>query len=77
MIEGSIFIGAIVVALIDAIKDLAPRVTGAVTVLVAGLVGGLIALVDKEIGVFDITFAAGVLIGLAAAGTVGVARKIG
>lgn len=77
MIEGAVFIGTVVIALVDAIKDLAPKVTGAITVLVAGLVGGLIALVDKEIGVFDITFAAGVLAGLAAAGAVGVAKRVG
>lgn len=77
MIEGAVFIGAVVVAVVDAIKSRVPQVTGEITVLVAGLVGGTIALVDKYIGVTDITFAAGVLAGLAAAGAVGVAKRIG
>lgn len=77
MTEGAVFIGAVVVAIVDAIKSLSPQVQGAITVLVAGLVGGLIALIDTHIGVVDLTVAAGVLAGLASAGVVGVAKRIG
>lgn len=77
MVEGAVFIGAVVVALTDAIKDLAPGVRGAVTVLVAGLLGALIAVIDTHIGVADLSVAEGVLAGLAAAGAVGVAKRIG
>lgn len=77
MVEGAIFIGAVVVALTDAVKDLAPKVQGSLTVLVAALLGALIALVDVQIGVANLSIAQGVLTGLAAAGTVGVAKKIG
>lgn len=73
-----VLIGAVVVALVDAIKDLAPRVKGVITVLVAAIVGGLIAALDQELGFqTDLSVAEGVLVGLAAAGTVGVAKRIG
>lgn len=76
-VEGVVFIGAVVVAIVDAIKSQVPNVQGALTVLVAGLVGGLLALVDVHVGMEDLTVAAGVLAGLAAAGAVGVAKRIG
>lgn len=77
MVEGAIFIGAAVVAVTDAIKDLAPRVKGAITVAVAALLGLLVALIDAEIGIVDMTVAEGILTGLSAAGVVGVAKRIG
>lgn len=77
MTEGIIFIGAVVVAVVDAIKSLVPTVQGAVTVLVAALVGLLIAVIDVEIGVTNLTIAEGVLAGLAASGVVSTAKRIG
>jgi hypothetical protein len=76
MVEGAVFIGAVVIALVDAIKSLAPGVHGAISVLVAGLVGGALALVDIHIGVADLTVAAGVMAGLAAAGAISVAKRV-
>ena len=76
MIEGTIFIGAVVIALTQAIKLKFPNVDGAVTILIAAIIGGLIALVDQWIGVADLSVAAGIMAGLAAAGTVTVAKSI-
>lgn len=71
-------VGLIVVAVVDAIKDLAPKVHGFVTILVAAGVGALWALVDGGFGfVPDLTVAQGISAGLAAAGTVGIAKRIG
>lgn len=75
--DSVVFIGLIVVAVVDAVKDLAPKVQGSVTVLVAGLVGLLVAAVDTHIGLNDIPLAVGFATGLAAAGGVGIAKRIG
>ncbi len=75
--EGVVFIGAVVVAVVDAAKSLSPKINGYVSVVLAGLIGGLIALVDVELGVQNLSVAEGILAGLAASGTVGVAKRIG
>lgn len=75
--ESSIlFIGALIIAVTQAIKEVAPKVNGAVTVAVAALVGLLVALVDTHVGLTDITVAQGVLTGLSSAGVVTVAQKV-
>lgn len=72
-----VIVGLIVVGVVDAIKDLAPKVNGFVTVLVAALVGLLWALIDGHLGfVPDLTMAQGISAGLSAAGAVGIAKKI-
>lgn len=72
-----VIVGLIVVGVVDAIKDLAPKVNGFVTVLVAALVGLLWALIDGHLGfVPDLTIAQGISAGLSAAGAVGIAKKI-
>lgn len=68
MIDSAIFIGAIIIAITQAIKFLSPKVTGIVTMVVAVLVGIAVALVDKSIGVVDISVAQGILIALGAIG---------
>lgn len=76
--ENIVFIGAVVVAVVDAVKSLVPEIKGAVTVVLAGLIGGLISLVDLDIGLLEnMSFAGGVMAGLASAGTVGVVRRFG
>jgi len=72
-----VFIGLVVVAVVDAIKSLAPQIKGALTVLLAGVVGGVLAAVDVSLGLPDVTVALGVGAGLAAAGGVGVVRRFG
>lgn len=66
--ESIVLIGAIIIAITQAIKFLSPKVTGIVTVVVALIVGVAVALVDVHIGVKDITVAQGILIALGAIG---------
>lgn len=77
MVEAAVFLGAVIIAATQFVKFLAPNVNGAWTVLVAAGLGLLLALVDKEIGVTDITVAQGILLGLAAVGVHSTARQIG
>lgn len=73
-----VIVGLIVVGVVDAIKDLAPKVNGFVTVIVAALVGALWALIDAQLGFTpDLTIAQGISAGLVASGAVGVAKRIG
>ena len=72
-----VIVGLIVVGVVDAIKDLSPRVNGFVTVVVAALVGLLWALIDGQLGfVPDLTIAQGISAGLVASGAAGLAKKI-
>lgn len=77
LVEGAIFIGAAIIALTQFIKFLAPNVHGAVTIGVAVAVGALVALIDTEIGVVDMTVAQGVLTALAAVGVHTTAKQVG
>lgn len=76
MVESALFIGTVIIAVTQAIKYLAPRVNGAATILVAALLGLVVALVDTEIGVVDVTVAQGIMIGLSSAGVVTVASRV-
>lgn len=69
MIEATIFIGAVIAGATQAVKTVFPEINGKLTILVAVLVGILVALIDVNIGVKDITIANGIMIAL---GTVGV-----
>lgn len=72
-----VVVGLVVVGVVDAVKDLSPKVHGFVTVIVAALVGALWALVDGQLGfVPDLTVAQGITAGLSAAGVVGIAKKV-
>ena len=77
MIESTIFIGAVIAAITEAIRLSTDKVHGAITIGVAALTGLVVALVDTGIGVANISLAQGVMIGLAAAGTVAVAKRVG
>jgi hypothetical protein len=77
MIDSVVFIGAVIIAVTAAIKDLAPKVSGWVTIFIAALLGLLVALLDTHIGIADISVAQGILTGLSAAGVHTVARQIG
>lgn len=72
-----VMVGVIVVGVVDAIKDLSPKVNGFITVIVAALIGALWALIDGGLGfVPDLTVAEGISAGLLASGTAGIAKKI-
>lgn len=72
-----VIVGLIVVGVVDAVKDLSPKVKGFVTVLVAAGVGALWAVVDGPLGFTpDLTLAQGISAGLVASGAAGLAKKI-
>lgn len=68
MVEASVFIGAVIIAVTQVIKYLSPAVKGLVTIAVAVVVGIVVALVDTSVGIRDITVAQGILTALAAIG---------
>jgi len=77
MIEGTLFIGAVIIAATQFVKSLVPEVNGAITIGIAVVVGILVALLDTQIGVVNISVAQGILIALAAVGVHTTARQIG
>lgn len=78
MVDSGIFLGAVIIAVTQAIKLAFPeKVHGVVTVGVAVALGVLLALVDTEIGVADISVAQGVLLALASVGVHTTASRVG
>lgn len=75
--DSAIFIGAAIIAATQGIKIVLPQVSGAVTILVAAVLGGLVGAVDVHIGLANITVAQGILTGLAAVGVHTTAKQIG
>lgn len=76
MVEATLFIGTVIIALTQIVKHLVPSVSGIWTIIVAALVGAIVALVDQFIGVTDITVAQGLMTGLGAAGVVYTAGRV-
>jgi hypothetical protein len=76
MIDGSIFIGAIIIAITQAVRILSPAVNGIVTMVVAVLTGIIVALVSSPIGLTHITVAQGILIALGSIGVHTVASSV-
>jgi hypothetical protein len=77
MVDAIVFIPLIIIAVTQMIKMALPQITGFVTILVAFCVGVVVALVDKEIGVQDVTIAQGLVYALGAIGITAVAAKAG
>ena len=77
MNEAILFIGTVIAGVTEAIRYLVPQVNGAVTIAVAALVGLLVALVDVQLGLPNISLALGVSTGLGTAGVVGAFKRIG
>lgn len=74
-VDSVLFIGTIIIALTEVIRRLVPSVNGVITIAVAAIVGAIVAVIDTNIGVADISVAQGILTGLSAAGVVAVASK--
>lgn len=66
--DSTLLIGAIIIGVTQALKFLSPRITGIVTLVTALVVGIVIALVDTQIGLANISVAQGILIALGAVG---------
>lgn len=77
MVDATLLIGLLIIAVTQLIKAEVPAVKGRLTVAVALLVGVGVAVVDKHIGVTDITIAQGLVIALGGVGGVVLASKAG
>lgn len=77
MVEATIFIPLLIIAITQMLKMAFPQITGFLTILVAFVVGVVVALVDKEIGVVDVTIAQGLVLALGAVGITTLASKAG
>jgi hypothetical protein len=77
LVQASLFIPLLIVAITQLVKMAVPTVVGWLTVVVALLVGIVVALVDVNIGVQDITVAQGVVYALGAIGLSTVFSKAG
>lgn len=78
MIESTIFIGAVIVAVTEFVKALYDgNVRAAGLIVAAGVVGAAVGVLDVHIGVQDVSIAQGVLLGLSASGVYKVASKVG
>lgn len=77
MVEAAIFVPLIIVAITQMVKMALPKIEGFVTVIIAFVVGIVVALVDGPIGVTDITIAQGLVFALEAVGVTAIASKAG
>lgn len=75
IVEATLFIPLIIVALTQLVKMVFPQISGFLTILVAFIVGIVVALVDTSIGVKDVTVAQGLVLALTAIGLSVVASK--
>lgn len=66
--DSTLLIGAIIIAITQALKFLSPKITGLVTIVVALVVGAVIGIIDVNIGLTNISVAQGLLIALGAIG---------
>jgi hypothetical protein len=68
LVQASLFIPLLIVAIVQLVKMALPTVTGWLTVVVALVVGVVVALIDTNIGVQNITVAQGIVYALGAIG---------
>jgi len=77
MVEATIFIPLVIVAITQMVKMALPQVTGFVTIIVAFIAGVFVALIDTSIGVVDVTIAQGLVLALGAISITAIAAKAG
>lgn len=78
MVEGIVFIGLAVVALVELGKRVAAKdVQGCAVIVGAAVLGALVAVFDVQLGVTQLTIAQGIMVGLSAVGIHTVARQVG
>lgn len=77
LVQASIFIPLLIVAVTQLIKMALPTVKGWLTVVVALVIGIAVALLDTSIGVQNITVAQGIVYALGAIGITTVFSKAG
>lgn len=77
MIDSTLFITTLIIALTQVVKFAHPAVTRIITVLVAVVIGILVSVFATPLGVAHLTIAQGILDGLAAVGIHTLASKVG
>jgi hypothetical protein len=77
MVDATIFIPLMIVAITQLIKMAAPKIAGWATVIIAMLVGIVVALIAEPIGVAHVSIAQGLIYALEAIGISVVAGKAG
>lgn len=77
MVDATLFIPLLIVAVTQMVKMAFPQITGFLTILVAFVVGIVVALVDTSIGVTNISIAQGLVLALEAIGIAAIAAKAG
>lgn len=75
--DANIFIGAMIVAIVQAIKEVFPQVSGAITTIVAIIVGALVAVLAPHIGIMTISVAQGILDALTGVGVHTIVSSVG
>jgi hypothetical protein len=68
MLLASIFIPFIVIAIVQFLKIVAPKISGALTIIVAVIVGIVCSLLANVLGLAPVSIAEGIILGLTAAG---------
>lgn len=77
MVEATLFIPLVIIAITQMVKMGFPQINGFLTIVVAFVVGIVVALIDESIGVSDITIAQGLVYALGAIGITVAASKAG
>lgn len=77
VIQASLFIPLLIVAVTQLVKMAFPQISGWLTVVIALVIGIVVALVDTKIGVQDITVAQGIVSALGAIGITTIFSKAG
>lgn len=75
--EATFFIGLLIVAFTQMLKMAMPQISGFVTIIIALVVGVVVAIVDEAIGVIDVSIAEGVVAAFQAVGMSTLASKAG
>lgn len=76
-VNAVLFIGTLIAGITQLVKSVVPKVNGSYTIIVALFVGVLVAAIDTQIGVPDVTIAQGLMIAFGAVGVVGTVERIG
>lgn len=76
-ISALVFIPLVIVAVTQMFKMALPQISGFITILIAVVVGIIVALIDTSIGVTDVSVAQGIFLALTAVGITTAASKAG
>lgn len=77
MVDATLFISIMIIALVEMLKMAIPNIQGWVTIIIAFCVGIAVALLAPVIGVGAISIAQGLLAALGAIGITATAKKAG